>query len=241
MTNSRPAKPSGGSSGGRADELERKIFHGCIGFITSGLYLCGVKPHHIGPALLVAFVLMTILEIARFKSANLNRKFVSAVGTLMRPRERACQETNGTLWYLLGLAIVFYTCPNDIVLIATLTLSWADLAANIVGKAIGNRWYSPKLVGSKSLAGSTAAAIVGVLVTYYTYNCLLKPFPRLRAGCKHAYDWERSPLPMWKLSACVGLIAAVAELFPIINDNLSIPVVTGFAVQAAISVFERLS
>lgn len=204
------------------NEIPRKVLHGSIAFITTALYFNGVQFSDIVPVLLSMLAPITTLEFIRFRFSSFNRAYIAVVGFLMREAEKE-RNVNGVIWYLVGLSTVMSIFSKDVALLSVYLLSWSDLAASTVGRAYGSRTI--KLVGNKSLAGFVAAFITGVFSTFFVYDGLLSLRPECNSPSMILYNRNLSSLPMLGLAVVMGFAAAIAELFPIVDDNLSIPIV----------------
>ncbi|WP_405288317.1 diacylglycerol/polyprenol kinase family protein [Gaopeijia maritima] len=105
-------------------------------------------------------------------------------------------------WYALGAAIVWAAVPGEPAVAALLVLGLADPAASVVGRSWGRR-----PLGKGSWVGSITFAVVAFAV-------LLGVLP-------------------WPLAAVVAGVAAAFEVAPLgVDDNLTIPLVTGAFVWA---------
>lgn len=218
------------------NEVPRKVLHGGIGLITTGLYVAGVQINQVTPVLIAMVIPIASIEVVRLTSSATNKLYIKVVGPLMRESEKNGQ-INGVIWYLVGLIFVFMYFPKDICLLSVYLLSWADLSASTAGRKWGK--YTPKLVGNKSLAGSIAAFASGVVSAWCTYKYLLPAFPQYNPPGSLMWTPESSNLGLGGLSIITGLIGAVAELFPIIDDNLSIPVVGALGLYGVIRLYQK--
>lgn len=205
------------------NEVPRKVLHGSIAILTTILYLNGVQSQQVTPWLIAAIIPICILEFLRFASPTFNRMYIAVVGHLMRKEEKEEGRVNGVIWYLAGLIIVFSFFPKDVCLTSVFLLSWADLAASTLGRAFGH--HSFKLVGQKSFIGTLAAFLTGVISTVVVYEILLPLRPDMNPPNLILYNSHLSQVSVTRLSLVMGLTVAVAELFPIIDDNFSIPIV----------------
>ncbi|KAG7832014.1 hypothetical protein KL920_000349 [Ogataea angusta] len=203
-------------------EVPRKLFHVSIGFITLYLYTINVQTPMLIRPLVTGFLSVLSLDLLRFRSQTFNRLYCSAVGFLMRDKE--INTYNGTLWYLLGLSLVFQTQKKDIAVMAVLLLSWSDTAASTFGRLYGH--LTPKITKSKSLAGSIAAFITGVGSSYLFYGYFVPAYPEVNYYSEFAWEPSKSYLSLHTLSFLCGLVASVSEALTIFNwdDNFTIPV-----------------
>ncbi|KAI9696019.1 MAG: hypothetical protein M1836_005850 [Candelina mexicana] len=139
-------------------EIPRKALHVSIGFFTTWLYVRGVQPTTITPWLLIFGIPIASTDVLRHHSPSFNRVYIRCLGALMRESE--VSGYNGVIWYLLGAYLSLTFFPKDIGVMSILLLSWCDTAASTFGRLYGR--YTPRLRRGKSLAGSIAAAIVGM-------------------------------------------------------------------------------
>ncbi|CDK27070.1 unnamed protein product [Kuraishia capsulata CBS 1993] len=206
-------------------EVPRKVFHVSIGFITLYLYTQGIQIQRLVVPLFAGFFGVSALDLIRFRSKRFNDLYCAAVGFLMREKE--VNSYNGVIWYLLGLALVFVSQKKDVAVMSVLLLSWSDTAASTFGRAFGH--LTPKVVGNKSLAGSTAAAITGVLASYLFYGYFIPHYPQVNVNVDLGYVPAKNLLNIHVFSLLAGLIAAVSESIDLFgwDDNFTIPVLSG--------------
>lgn len=207
----------------RKNEIPRKVLHGSIAPFSTWLYSRGVRIQQVTPALFACLIPIVVIETLRLHSDKWNHAYIAVVGPLMRQSEKD-GAINGVIWYLVGLLVVFSCFPRDISFLAIFLLSWADLAASTVGRQWGR--YTPKVKGGKSVAGSLASFAVGVGCTYLVYRFLLPLYPQYNPPSSIAYHEELSKLPLYGYALLAGLVVSISELYPIIDDNLSIPIVS---------------
>lgn len=181
--------------------IGRKIYH-----ITGGLALIGLYAYlgrGLGLAsLLCVFLFATAVDIARLRISAFNEFFYRHLTLFIRQSER--DILTGTPWYLLGIlcAAAFYDVPLAVFAVAF--LACGDVAATTVGE----RWGTIKISGVKSLQGTVAfvvaASVAGLIISVIFY-------------------------PISPVVCLTGaLVAGAVEILPVrINDNLTIPVVSG--------------
>lgn len=219
----------------RKHEIPRKVLHSSIGFITLYLYTKGVQTDVFPLPFAISFVVIFALDLLRFKSRRFNYAYCQVVGFLMREKE--IQSYNGVLWYILGLAFSFYFMPKDIVLISVLLLSWSDTAASTCGRKWG--YLTPKLSRNKSLAGSIAAFVIGVICSYLLYGYFIPKYSYLNAPGSIFWTPESSKINIHILSFLMGFVASFSEGIDLFNwdDNFTIPVLSGLFAYGVISLF----
>ena len=205
-------------------ELPRKILHSSIGLIAVYLYIQGVDYTKIASILTIAFFSILMFDIVRLRWHSFNWLYCKVVGMLMRPSE--VNKYNGVLFYILGLIFSFGLFQKDICLISVMLLSWSDTAASTFGRKYGH--LTPKIARNKSLAGSLAAFIVGVISVYTVYGILLPSFPELNDYADIKWHAEESSLSLTTISLLGGFVASFSEGIDIydIDDNLTIPVLS---------------
>lgn len=196
-------------------EIPRKLFHSSIGFITLYLYSQGFEVSDVIRPLTIALIVITILDLIRFRIRWFNKLYILVVGILMREREQ--DDWNGVIFYLAGLLSVFYFYPKDICMVSVLFLSFCDTAASAFGRKFGK--YTPKIANGKSVAGSLGAALTGAILYWFFY-------------VKVAHTTVA-----WKDLVASGIIAAASEGIELgIDDNFTIP----FFSALFLSVYRKL-
>ena len=182
--------------------IGRKAYHLGGGIFLIGLYAFLGRP--LGLAVLSAiFVGATALDFARIRSNSLNDFFFRHFSKFLRESEKG--KLSGTPWYVLGVLCAAALYPLPVAVYAVMFLACGDVAATTVGE----KWGSVKFPGSvKSVQGSAAfflaAFIAGLVIRSYFFPASLSA---IAAG---------------------AFTAALVEVLPIkINDNLTIPVISG--------------
>lgn len=179
------------------------------------------------------------------------------MGALMRETEY--EGWNGVIWYLLGAWIVLGFFPKDIGVMGVLLLSWCDTAASTVGRAYGR--YTPRIRRGKSLAGSLAAFVVGVLTAVGFWGYLASrngtfaedinwPFMftgtlslpgaiRDVIGLTEAQTTIGGGLALAVMSLWTGFVASASEVVDVLgwDDNLTIPALSGLGMWGFLKVF----
>lgn len=238
-------------------EVPRKILHVSIGFFACWAYSSGAQPIFITPYLLAALVPIVTADYLRFTFPSFNRFYVRVLGALMRETEY--DGWNGVIWYLLGAWIVLTYFPKDIGVVGVLLLSWCDTAASTIGRLYGR--YTPRIRKGKSLAGSLAAFLVGVvtavgfwgwLAPRSGYHPLDEEWPFMFTGVLRLPSIIRDTLSLTDakgsvsggtaltlLSLWTGFIGSASEVIDVFgwDDNLTIPVISGFGLWAFLKVF----
>lgn len=238
-------------------EVPRKMLHVSIGFFVIWAYVHGLQTSQITPYLMGAFIPIATVDYIRFTYPSVNRLYVRVCGALMRETE--FEGWNGVIWYLLGAWIVLTFFPKDIGVMGVLLLSWCDTAASTVGRLYGR--YTPRIRSGKSLAGSLAALVVGVVtaVGYWGYiapryspfvNDIDYPFMfqgtlslpsavREAMGLTQAQASISGGLALAVMSLWTGFVASASEVIDMFgwDDNLTIPALSGLGMWGFLKVF----
>jgi diacylglycerol kinase (CTP) len=237
-------------------EIPRKILHVSIGFLTLFLYVTGTQTSSIHPVLLTMLVPIALTDVLRHRYWQINRFYIRCLGALMRESE--VDGYNGVISYLLGAWIVMRFCPKDVGVMAILLLSWCDTAASTFGRLWGR--YTPAIRRGKSLAGSIAACITGIITAAVWWGWLGPMFADYNQG-EYAFAFQdvlmlpkqaRDVLGLdvahasitgyWALAAmsvASGVIASASEAIDLFgwDDNLTIPVLCGAGLWGFLKVF----
>jgi len=236
-------------------EIPRKALHVSIGFFTLHLYSRGTQPEAIHPWLLGALVPIVSVEFFRHRIPSFNRFYIRVLGALMRESE-VNERYNGVIWYLLGAWVSLRFFPKDVGTMSVLLLSWCDTAASTIGRMYGR--YTPRIRRNKSLAGSAAAALVGVATAGLFYGIMVPkyfgfeedfmfhgtlalPEPAKQAlglvskGSGIIGGW----LALGAMSLWSGFIASASEVVDVwgLDDNLTIPVLSSIGLWGFLKVF----
>jgi diacylglycerol kinase (CTP) len=183
--------------------LARRIWH-FIGVFTMFLIGWRLPTQALRIALIVTGSLVT-LDLMRLRFQWLNRRLIWIFRPVLRAAET--ERPTGSTYMLLGVTLIAYVFPRPVVLLTLLFFSMADPAAAYFGTLYGK----DKLIGPKSLQGSTAAFLVCFVLTLA--YCLL--FHMMT---------ERLVI----VAVIGGLIGAVSELVPVagLDDNFVFPVLS---------------
>ena len=163
---------------------------------------------------------------------------------------------NGVIFYLLGAWAALRFFPKDIGVMGILLLSWCDTAASTIGRAYGR--YTPRIRKGKSVAGTAAAALVGIATAMLWYGCFVPgyygfekdmmfkgtlSFPGVVAralGYKTGTElvlngWQSLGL-MSLVSGCIASASEAVDLFGW-DDNLTIPVLSSIGLWGFLKLF----
>lgn len=199
--------------------------------------------------LLGALIPIASIDYLRHTFPSLNRTYIKIVGALMRETE--VEGWNGVIWYLLGAWTVLRFLPKDVAVMGVLLLSWCDTAASTFGRLYGR--YTPRIQRGKSLAGSAAAAAVGVFTAGLFYGWAAPTFGFTEGfmfdGELRLPEIVRGGVPgegvlggwaaLGVVSLWSGFVASASEVVDIFgwDDNLTIPVLSGLGLWGFFKAF----
>jgi len=127
---------------------------------------------------------------------------------LLRAEERV--RESAMIPYAIAVLLTILTVPKRAALVAIYTLAVADPLAAVVGIRYGRRRIAPNRTLEGSLAFFVSTLVIAALVL--------------------GWGSEAPTLAIAAASATIGLAAVACELLPLrIDDNLTIPLVVGFA------------
>lgn len=178
-------------------ELVRKGIHLFALVIPIGHYLVSVPVAVLG--ITIPALVSVLIDISRFRNWILWRWLSVLLSPIIRDHEVKGGFT-GASYILTGSAITILLFPREIAIAAITFIIIGDTAAALVGRP----WGKHKIIGKKSVEGSSACLISVILVSF------------LMPGLPTA-------------AAIPGAVAAtLVETFSgRIDDNLAVPVVSG--------------
>jgi diacylglycerol kinase (CTP) len=187
--------------------IARKLWHIATGVIGLTVYhKSGISIEHTAIALLIFSACSFLVEFLRLRNEKINQILMIAMKPVMRESEK--NSVSGMPFYALGVSLSLFFFPPQIAILSILYLVFADPIASFCGILYGR----DKILPNKSLQGTIAAFSVCYIVT-------------LVYGLIHS-----SPsMNLLVFSIVAGLIGAVSELCSqFVDDNLCIPVISGF-------------
>ncbi len=185
-------------------EISRKVLH-LVSATTPVVYMF-VRRELLLRLLTPCVILAVVIETARHVSPRFHEYFRRAVGFMVRSAE--WNRITGATYVLLGAWLAVWLFPKPVAIAAMLIGSISDSAASLVGITFGRRRFL-----GKSLAGSLAFFVTAVAILWVL-------------------------LPNAKgVGLIAALVATVVEALPTLklgrlelNDNLTIPLLTGAAI-----------
>lgn len=190
--------------------LARKAWHFGMGLFIVGVYvLTGISRTTGVITLGIALAICLLIEWMRLKFPSMNARTVRLWGPLMRESE--VNQVSTTPFYIGAALLSVAIFPQSIACLAILYLAIGDPIASIFGILFGHK--SVRFSNGKSLIGTTAGVTACFLTTWFF------------APIFGVQDFGL----LWILSLVGGLSGGAAELLPLeVDDNFSIPVVSGF-------------
>lgn len=204
------------------EEINRKLLHVFSGtLIPAGiLYIPMIEGcSSFTPIIILGFITASsiFLEYLRFRNAAVQRVFARLGASMLRTSEEKTLTGSTYIFLSAFLCSVLFINHPHIAFIALSLFILGDAMAAVVGISIGRI-----RIGKKSLEGSVACFVLGLLLFFLVYPHVPLLLDR----------WQGAvPLP---LIFTASLANTLFELFPVglgkrltINDNLSVPLITG--------------
>ncbi|POY75142.1 hypothetical protein BMF94_1773 [Rhodotorula taiwanensis] len=153
--------------------IPRKLLHSSIAGLVLWLWLSHPSLVVLIRSLGATTLVIGTADVLRFRFAWFEQAYEKALGYFMRESER--HAVNGTIYYLVGVVWCLSFYPRDIAVLSIIMLSLCDTSASVFGRLFGR--YTPplplsgRLFGAKkSLAGTTAAVLVGMTASYVFWS-----------------------------------------------------------------------
>jgi dolichol kinase len=197
--------------------LARKFWHCGMGVTMALVYGLGLPKPAAVTILLIVFIFATAVEYIRLKVPKLNKIAIKAMGPIMRSHE--VTKISGTPFYIGSVLLSVIIFPKLIAILSILYLAFGDPISSIFGILWGD--LGPRFSNGKSLIGTAAGMGICCVITFATM--LLNEIP---AG------------PAIWIALAGGLAGGGAEMIPLeIDDNFSIPIVSGLALWVTFLIF----
>lgn len=146
-----------------------------------------------------------IVELLKWVSESFRELFFRFFEFILRRHERKGAITGAT-YYIISTFLCIVIFDKHIAIVSIFFIVLGDTAAALVGKA----WGRIKLIGDKSLEGSAACFIVCAVISVFWIDPVV--------GLTGAF------------------VATLAELLPLrIDDNLTVPLISGAVMQLMVS------
>jgi diacylglycerol kinase (CTP) len=197
--------------------LARKTWHCGMGVFMALFYGVGFPKAVCVSILIIALAFFLTAEYARLRFPKLNAYAIKAMGPVMRKHE--IDKMSGTPFYIGSVLLAIVIFPKSIAILSILFLAIGDPMSSIFGLTWGHKSY--RFANGKSLIGTAAGMGVCSLITFlYLMFTGVTLFPSL---C---------------IALAAGLAGGGAEMIPLeIDDNFSIPLVSGLALWISFVIF----
>ena len=216
MTSHAPADPLAGAapSATRHDlQLGRRLFHLANGVTIATAYALLFTHEEVVHVFGAIACLVYIADRFRMAYPELVARHAPWVNRIFVRAEEQVREAAMTP-FAIAVLLTILAVPKLAALVAIYTLAIADPLAAVVGIRFGRR----RIAEHRSLEGSLAFLAASIAVAALV----------LRWGTAAA------ALPIAAAAALIGVVAVACELLPLrVDDNLTIPIVVGFATWAA--------
>lgn len=190
--------------------LARKAWHLFMGLLMIAVYVGSGMSRTQGVVILGCLLGFGLfLEGLRLQNATINEKILSFWGPLMR----RCEATkmSGVPYYVAATLLSIAIFPKPISILSVLYLACGDPIASIFGILYGER--SLRLGRNRSLIGTAAGVLTCIMISFVFFSTVM-----------HLPDRQ-----LITLTLIGGLAGGLAELLPLdVDDNFSIPIVSGF-------------
>lgn len=197
--------------------LLRKIWHMVMGLVIVFVYLSGTS-RSTGVLILGSVLGFDLLmEATRLRIPAFNEKMLRFWGPFMRATE--VNRFSTVPHYISAAIIAIGVFPKPVAVLSLLYLACGDPMASLVGILYGHK--GPRLASGKTLIGTAAGVVVCALVTIIYLKTLEIPDSTVLA-----------------MAVIGGFAGGMAELLPFeIDDNFTIPVISGFVMWFAFLLF----
>jgi dolichol kinase len=198
----------------RPANFARSLFH--VFSAVVGLLLVEYCPWWVVVAVPVTLAsVFWFLEFMRRQSERWNEALMRFFAPVAHPHER--EHVNSSTWYATALSLLSLTGSPIAFAAGVMTLGVGDPCAAIVGRRFGRI----KLVNNRTLEGTLTFAAVAFVTVFAVLM---------------VWHTELSFEQMLVVSLTASVTGALTELFSRrVDDNLSIPVVTGAVVWAVLA------
>lgn len=197
--------------------LARKVWHCGMGVFMAAVYGLGTPKVVCVLLLTLGLGFFLTAEYARLMFPKVNAFAIRVMGPLMRRSE--VNRVSGTPFYVGSVLLSVAIFPKDIAILSILFLAIGDPMSSIFGISWGH--LGPRFANGKSLIGTAAGMGVCCLITFG--YLLVIGVPTGSAVL---------------IALAGGFAGGGAEMIPLdIDDNFSIPLVSGLALWVAFVVF----
>ena len=201
-------------------ELARKFVHFLSLFILL-IYFVAADYFNSQTALLIlVLILIIFLELEYFR-IEIPKKIpiLNKIWRYVR-RDKEKDKLGGDVFFLIGGILALAIFDTRIAIAAILMTTFGDMAAALIGKRFGKIWLSE----DRALEGITAEFFVDLVIGYFVF---------LRSSLFNfslVFNWQ-----IWILIIIMAVTATFVEtIVRKLDDNLLIPIFSGFSGQLAL-------
>ena len=193
--------------------LARKFWHCGMGVGMALVYGLGTPKVACVMLLLSGLAFFMVAEYARLMFPRVNAFAIRVMGPIMRKNE--VNRVSGTPFYVGSVLLSVAVFPKPIAILSILFLAVGDPISSVFGITWGD--LGPRFGNGKSLIGTAAGMGICCLIAF-GYLVFL------------GYSASASTL----IALAGGIAGGGAEMIPLeIDDNFSIPIVSGLALWVA--------
>lgn len=197
--------------------LARKTWHCGMGVFMAMVYAIGLPKAGCVALLFIALVVFSSLEYIRLKVPKMNSVAIKVMGPIMRSSE--VNKVSGTLFYVGSVLLSVLVFPKSIAILSIFFLAVGDPVSSIFGILWGD--LGPRFSNGKSLIGTAAGMGICCVIAFV-----------------YLYGTGMSAGPAALISLAGGIAGGGAEMLPLeIDDNFSIPIVSGLALWISYVIF----
>ncbi|MGK5089779.1 diacylglycerol/polyprenol kinase family protein [Bdellovibrionota bacterium FG-2] len=198
--------------------LARKFWHASMGTLIASVYAFSGMSASWTVTVMACFLGADLLiETARLRIPTVNEKILKVWGPFMRAHE---VNRMSTVAHFIGASILAVAIfPKPVALLSILFLAYGDPMASVIGILYGK--YGRRFASGKSLIGTLAGVATCFMITFFYLKSQSQPDSTVLV-----------------LSLLGGAAGGMAELAPFeVDDNFTIPVVSGFVMWLAFMFF----
>lgn len=219
-----------------AKELGRKTIHVLVLILLVVYFFVAARlGRETGLLVLVAFlVLGIVLEYLRLEY-RLRPPLLSYLWDNLR-REEEQNVLGADIFFMLGVIVALAVYDIRVATAVIFMTTFGDLAAALIGKKYGK--VRPAIFKGKSIEGALAALLVNFIIGVL----FLRTTVDSSVWWARAFDESGGPgsfggfgEPLWPLIVVTSFVSTTVELASSkISDNLTIPLISGFAGQVTL-------
>lgn len=188
-----------------------------MGVFMTLVYALGTPKSICVLLLLTALTFILTIEYTRLRFPKINEFAIRSMGPIMRKNE--VNRMSGTPFYIGSVLLSVMIFPKPIAVLSILFLAIGDPISSIFGISWGHKGI--RFSNGKSLVGTAAGMGICCIITFF-YLVFIN-VPPLQSVC---------------IALAGGLAGGGAEMIPLdIDDNFSIPLVSGLALWVAFLFF----